>query len=664
MPKSLVVLIILLISNTCFIFASSQFGDTMYKRCTSVSNIVIRNKTNIKEQFIHTNTTYIINSDIYLSSKDTLVIPDNSVIKFKGGVISGGGSIIGSKTEIKADISRIFSPEMRLAGTWKSDTIYPEWFGATGDGVTDDTKAIRAALSAQGFTSCVFQDKIYIINAEKLSDSYKLTAIFTPVKPDRIYGLGNATIKLGKGNCDIPNGRGFASIFYISGHRRVSVENLTFDYNYSQNKGYQLGGASVIVENNGQQCSILFNNTEVAVVRGCTFKEPSGNNVISMWFDKGVPISEFICENNVFKDCGKRSFYRKDGYMVDAYHDVSVIGVHFNKESRGHGKARAIIRNNVANGAGGNAYDFCECHADEVVFSNNTIKDFAYCFMPLCAKENVSFLVQGNKFLNCIAAVHFWNKSMDGFEVKHGTYGFSELKIVNNIILLDFKKWFEAPLYNTLKKDSSNLHYSGAPYYGAVSQAGRGEKHIDRIEFANNTVDYVNIKDIPNKYFKTNFFATINFFSTPGQTGVDNIINECVIQNNRFIDVPNIVLRNNSYNMINRFVFSKNVLQNVYTNPNFNNRIHGGGLLSDIVYGGVVEGKVYKRKLGSATIISNKVVVDKGNRIRRQASAILGFIRNDSIVENGKFEIRDNICDGENYRNIVEICSPESVTSK
>lgn len=656
-------LLLIGIFTFCIPFSFMYGGNT--NRISPKAKIILNKNISIKDQLTHPNTTYVIKSNFYLPIKDTLIIPNNSILMFKGGIISGGGTIIGSNTQIHADIVKLFSSEIVLTGTWKSKTIYSEWFGAVGDGVTDDTDAIRAALLSEGFKTCLFLDKVYIINMAKNPDPIRPKAIFSPVNPDSICGIGHATLKLGVGNCDIPNGTGFASILYISGHRHVTVENLIFDYNYNQNKGYQFGGESVIVENNGQQCAILFNNSESAIVRKCIFKEASGNNVISMWFDKRIALSQFICEDNIFKDCGRKSFFRKQGNEVDAYHDVSVIGVHFNREWKGQGKARAIIKNNIANGAGGNAYDFCECHADEVDFSNNTITDFAYCFMPLCARENVSFLIQGNNFLNCIAAIHFWNKTIDGFDAKYGTYGYSNLKIVNNLILLDFKKWFEKPLYNTLKQDRNKLYYSGAPYYGAVSQAGKGEKHIDRIEIANNIVEYVNIKDIPNGYFKTNYFATINFFSTPGQSGIDNIINECVIINNRFVNVPNIVFRNNGYNVINRFVFSGNTILNAYSNPNYNNRMHGGGLLSDIVYGnGGHSGIVYKRKLKHAVITNNVVEIDKDNQIQEHTCAILGLIRNDSVYDKAAFDIKGNTCIGENYNNIVEIRNFKPTVSK
>lgn len=74
-------------------------------------------------------------------------IPENTVLK----VIPGGsidipkGKTLKIKGTVEAGLYRIFRGEGEVNGL---TTVYPEWFGAQGDGVADDTKAIQSALNS------------------------------------------------------------------------------------------------------------------------------------------------------------------------------------------------------------------------------------------------------------------------------------------------------------------------------------------------------------------------------------------------------------------------------------------------------------------------------------------------------------------------------------
>lgn len=76
-----------------------------------------------------------------------MVIPENICLKFdKGAIIE----VADTKTltingVIEAGPWQIFSGDGVIAGTPKVESIYIEWFGAVGDGVTDSTNAIQTA---------------------------------------------------------------------------------------------------------------------------------------------------------------------------------------------------------------------------------------------------------------------------------------------------------------------------------------------------------------------------------------------------------------------------------------------------------------------------------------------------------------------------------------
>ena len=113
--------------------------------------------------FSNDNTVYVIKYDYKLASNIT--IPDGCVLQFNGGSIAGDYKLFGTNTCINANLVKIFGEGVKLGGTWNVRESYPEWFGAKGDGVTDDKKAIQRVLDY--FDNVYFSAKKYFINAEK-----------------------------------------------------------------------------------------------------------------------------------------------------------------------------------------------------------------------------------------------------------------------------------------------------------------------------------------------------------------------------------------------------------------------------------------------------------------------------------------------------------------
>lgn len=98
-----------------------------------------------QEDFSSKNAIYIIRYDFKLV-KD-ITVPDGCVLQFEGGSISGKHTLTGANTGISSPLVKIINDDVKITGTWNVPTAYPEWFGAKGDGVSDDADAIQKSFS-------------------------------------------------------------------------------------------------------------------------------------------------------------------------------------------------------------------------------------------------------------------------------------------------------------------------------------------------------------------------------------------------------------------------------------------------------------------------------------------------------------------------------------
>ena len=90
------------------------------------------------------NTRYIIQYDYDLNG-ETITVPEGCTLDFQGGSLKNG-TIKGTNTAICDGLQQIFGLGMTLSGSWNLKEIYPEWFGAVGDGKNDDYLSLQEAL--------------------------------------------------------------------------------------------------------------------------------------------------------------------------------------------------------------------------------------------------------------------------------------------------------------------------------------------------------------------------------------------------------------------------------------------------------------------------------------------------------------------------------------
>ena len=388
-------------------------------------------------------------------------IPQNVQLEFidEGRLTVASRAKIVIRGALVAGLRQIFdgSGSVVFAGATLRE-VYPQWFGARGNGIADDTPTLKKAfdsLSSAGGT-VYLPAGTYILGTITPGANY-LENILVPLRSNvSMRGAGNTTVlKLKDHILDrADDATGNAHMFGGDNIANVTIRDMKFDMNGKNN----LTPAGKV--RNAMAIRIGGTGGSNVRIENCEFIDCAGHNVIGIWSPHGKDV--YII-NNRLKNGGHyvggpiENLHNSDfSFIVTKWKNSRVTGNIIEQEN---------VEMALRSWSGG-----LELGGSGSLSSNNT---FIGCdpamYLPATTEALENLEVKDNVMRDCLRGIAFWN-----------SYPMKNIRITDNIISLNSSpRRKDRPCIGIEQPNGSLAEFS---------QANANAYPIENLEIRNNTV--------------------------------------------------------------------------------------------------------------------------------------------------------------------------------